>query len=567
MTRFRLILAAFVVAVIVGLVPAAQAATNVLFVGAGSSAMWQQFGLATFNSVCNGGGGGSSACSHYTIKGKNGTNNFSQLFDQRSASIPVETGSLWVVWGPDVNVPANTDVWAYLTVDSAVGVRCYYAVPRCLVQLDSGTETTAGQNLISPTLFNGNGPDAAGLPANVYTALNGKAVTAGLTPIRAEDQKFELTRTLTALNTTTYAGLGYGTGAGTLVGTQIQGAAAYQGGTVTPVAFNLTGKDPFTALAVPASTTLPVGAAPIIFYVNRTAGGSIANAAPQNLKTFAAQRIFNGTDCETSAIDSITNGATSGPIHVIELEPIGGTTTTAEFTVFRTVSQPNNSQEKGVNPAVDNPLLQNCVHGGGDRGRALGTSNGVKSVKATTDSLSYIFFSFGNVSTIAGNPSYGYLKLDGVDPIFSSYAGTAAGFDTNQNTSTTVLGQLPTCAGPCPVAPNASFPNVRSGAYRAWSIYRVVTDKTGVNNTNASAIVNAAEATVNENIPDFVPFGAQADGDQGLTVFRSHYGAGAHNGINVPTEAGQDAGGAIFQRADELAIAGDTVKEILNVKN
>ncbi len=405
------------------------------------------------------------------------------------------------------------------------------------------------------------------LPQTVFTALNGHAVTAGLTPIRPEDQKFALNRTVSVRNSTTYAGLGYGTGTATLVGTQILGAAAYQGGSVTPVAFNLTGKDPFTALTIPASTTIPVGAAPIIFYVNRTAGGAIANAAPQDLKSFAAQRIFNGTDCETSAIDSITNGAASGPIHVIQLEPIGGTTTTAEFTVFRTVSQPNNSQETKVNPGTDNPLLKTCLHGGGDRGRAIGTSNGVKSVKATTDSLSYIFFSYGNVSSIAGNPNYGYLKLDGVDPIFTSYAGTASGLDTNQNTSTTVLGQLPTCAGPCPAAPNTSFPNVRSGAYRAWSVYRVVTDKTGTNNTNAAAIVNAAESTVNENIPDFVPFAAQADGDQGLTVFRSQYGMGAHNGINTPAEAGQDAGGAIFQRADELAIAGDTVKEILNVRN
>jgi hypothetical protein len=565
MARYKLIFE-LVVAVVVAFAPTAQAATNVLFVGAGSSAMWQQFGLSTYNSVCNGGGSGSSACSHYTVKGRNGSNNYSQLFDQRSSSIPVETGSLWIVWGPDVKVPTDTDVWAYLTVDSAVGVRCYFATPRCLVQLDSSTQTTPGQNLMSSALFNGNTTDVSGLPFNIFTALNGKTVSAGLTPIRPEDQKFAFTRAVSVLNSTTYAGLGYGTGTSTLVGTPILGAAVYQGSSVTPVAFNLTGKDPFTALTIPSSTTISVGAAPILFYVNRTTGGAIAGAAPQNLTSFGAQRIFNGTDCATSALDSITNGAASGPIHVIELEPIGGTATTAELTVFRTASQPNNSQEKGVNPAVDNPLLQNCLHGGGDRGRAIGTGNGVKSVKATTDSLSYIFFSYGNVSSIANNPNYGYLKLDGVDPIFTSYNGTASGFDANQNTSTTVLGQLPGCAGPCPVAPNTSFPNLRNGAYRSWSIYRVVTDKTGANNINAAAIVKAAQASINQNIPDFVPSNAQADGDLGLTVFRSHYGTGAHNGINTPAEAGQDAGGAIFQRADEQAIAGDTVKEILNVK-
>jgi len=535
MTRFKAIFAAAVLATIVGVVPA-SAVVNVKFVASGSSAMWQQFGLAAFNGLCS---STDTACGHYTAKGKNGSNNFAQAFDQRSASIPVEAGNLWVVYGTASN--GDTDVWAYLTLDSILGNRCYFASPHCLLQIDSGVLTIAGQNLISNLLFTGNTFDAAALPSAVYTALNGHVMTAGMTDIRPEDALFAEKRIVSTLVTSTYAGLGYGTGTLTQVGTQILGAPGnYQGGLATPVIFNITGKDPITGLTVSTSTTIPVGAAPVIFLVNRTAGGVLAGTQPSNLNTFSAQLLYSGRVCQASTIDVITNGAADGPVHVVKREPLSGTMNTTEFSVFRTKSQPNNSQEANWAPATDNGTVKPCINGGGDRAHAIGTGNMVKAVKAITDSIGYIFFSYGNVSSIAANPSYGYLQLEGTDPINASY--------TN--------GQLPTCAGPCPVAPNTSFPNLRNGAYRAWSRYRVVTDKTGVNNTNTAALVAEAQKTINSNIPDFVPDSPQADGDLGLLVFRSHYGTGAKNGINVSPETGQDMGGCIYHKADEVALGG-----------
>jgi len=354
---------------------------------------------------------------------------------------------------------------------------------------------------------------------------------------------------VSTLVTSTYAGLGYGTGTLTQVGTQILGAPGnYQGGLATPVIFNITGKDPITGLTVSTSTTIPVGAAPITFIINRTAGGAIASSNPSNLNTFSAQQLFAGVDCETSAIDTITNGAVSGPVHVVKREPLSGTMNTTEFSVFRTIASPKNSQEANWAPATDNGTVKPCLHGGGDRGHAIGTGNMVKAVKAITDSIGYIFFSYGNVSSIAANANYGYLTLDGVDPISANY--------TN--------GQLPTCAGPCPLAPNTSFPNLRNGSYRAWSRYRVVTDKTGVNNTNTAALVAEAQKTINSNIPDFVPDAPQADGDLGLLVFRSHYGTGAKNGINVKPETGQDMGGCIYHVTDEVALGGTV--QLINCK-
>jgi hypothetical protein len=50
-----------------------------------------------------------------------------------------------VVWND-----AQTEVWAYLSVDSVVGMRAFFSNPRATLQIDSGTLTAgSAQNLIS----------------------------------------------------------------------------------------------------------------------------------------------------------------------------------------------------------------------------------------------------------------------------------------------------------------------------------------------------------------------------------------------------------------------------------
>src|SRR5258707_2837394 len=71
------------------LVPAAGAQTF-KFVGAGSSAMWQNFALAGYNSG-NCPTGGTAPCKHYTGKGF-------LMHDGRAASIADETGNVWITW-------------------------------------------------------------------------------------------------------------------------------------------------------------------------------------------------------------------------------------------------------------------------------------------------------------------------------------------------------------------------------------------------------------------------------------------------------------------------------------
>ena len=550
MRQSKFLSAALLAAAAIVATPAVNAATVVKVLGSGSSAMWQTAGLGAYSLA-------GAGAAHYTVKGSCPTNgNCAQIHDSRSASILNETGNLWIVWNS-----AQTEVWVYISVDSVVGNRSYFATPRTTLQLDPETETPGGvpssqTNLISSNLW---GLDATAIPSAVYTALNNASVTTAFTDIRPEDAKFANCRTLNQLNTTNYSGLGYGTGTtcATLIGTQI--FSDFSSAVANPVNFNIKGTDPFTHDAIPAYTTIDVGAAPIVFLVNRTNDNGLGYGLPTapaitDLEVSNAQSVFTGgAACDTNALANGTNVVppTDAPIHVIQREPMSGTMNTTEFTVFRcgkttggcsiTGNTENKSQESGVNPpagGANNPLNLPCGPLAGTRQRAVGTGDLVGTgILNTTDSIGYAFFSYGNVSKIAGTPSYGYLTLAGVDPIQATY--------TN--------GELPVCvsgtgqSGVCPATPGASFPNLRSGAYKSWSVLRVVTNASGTNLTNTNALVNAIEANVNNTVPDFVPFKA-ISGDPGLQLYRSHYlqsGVSPNNGLSGQHEAGGDMGGCI----------------------
>ncbi len=553
----KTILVAAVLTVVVGL--ASVATAQVKFLGVGSSAMFTGTGVGVFNDVCSTRAG--SDCRHYSIGGKNGANNnnFAQAVDSRSVSIPVEAGNLWVVWD---NNTSPVSIWAYLTVDSIVGNRCYFAKPRCTLQVDSGVLTTAGQNRIPSSLMfnkqtNLNQADEASLPSAILAAVQ-TAFTAGLTDIRPEDAKFETTRILSPYNAVNLNGLGYGVAsancpaATALIGCQIKGT---WGGAATPVQFNVSGKDPFTGLAVPASKTISVGAAPIVFLYNNT-GPGLSGGGFTDITFTLAGSVFNGTKGLAS---DLPGGVGANPLSVLLREPLSGTMTTTEFTTFRVTLAPKfatatNSQEKkidlstGVCPGLGCPNpLDLASADGGARLRGIGTGQiisgnaGVGGIKNLPDSIGYAFFSFGNVAPIAGAGGVGrYVTLDGVDPISTSY--------TN--------GVLPTCTAPCPVTPGTSFPHLRDGSYRAWSILRVVTDSSGANLTNAQAVITATQNEINATVPDFVSAVATADGDPGMPYYRSHFKqagvAGTpNNGNGSGVEKGSDVGGCPFQKATQ----------------
>jgi hypothetical protein len=243
---------------------------------------------------------------------------------------------------------------------------------------------------------------------------------------------------------------------------------------------------------------------------------------------------------------------------------------TTEATVFRrpvqTISKDGltaqsdgtktDSQETGV--GANNPLANlNCGSGGGARYRAIGTGEEVKSVQnsvanTTRDGVGYTFFSFGNVQPISASANYGYIVLDGVDPIGPFNAATK-GLYPNQ--------ELPACTAPCTETQfwtTRSFPNLRNGTYGAWSVLRLVAS--AASKAAVTSLAKASNQYAVLDTPDYIP-ALKSGTDPGLTVFRAHYqqiDADAHNlgpapklgvfnSTNNPTggDAGGDMGGCV----------------------
>lgn len=718
MTRMKLLFVALGVAAAVSMAPMANAAGPVLhFSGTGSSAMYQQFALTAVNELaatsatCAGGINvvGGCAIHHFTIKGscadsvEPGTPCVG-IVDGRNHAIPVESATYWVAWvcpvtavGPQVDCNGSnaTDAWYYDQVDSTVGVRTYLANATTAVAPGVQTGADPAGNLIKAVLFlNGDATgacgagfttcDAAEVPADVYSAINGSVLNTGMTDTRPEDALFATKRANSTSTLSPWTGLGYGGGPNTLIGASI--ASAFTQTFATPVSFALPGQtDPFTNNEVPPTIgVIPVGEEVIVLITNRRnanglgnlQGGqpwynnAVDNAGVIPYSPSPIGQLFGGVNCNGSSA-AIGNYPTGGPftaglptglsdfaVNPILRESLSGTMNTTEFGLFRTyggslatvggssVSNsnvvPTTSQESNLvavagnapvnplgGPQAANPPGQPCNSLGGSglgkRYRAIGTgeevghsaaacSSGFTGVGCEQDSIGYTFYSFANVSPLANNADYGYLQVDGVDPIFANYAGGDPG---QPATGGFEQGELPGCtvanngAGQ-PNGPNGtggclttdvwtggtSFPNVRNGTYRAWSILRAMCDTNASDLTGGhcltsqdplgtEALVASAQDDIHTNNlhseADLVPFN---DGSLGVhfglpggfgdaKFARSHYAfqssvgvtnnqyPGSHitpsfsifpAGLNAdqplgtagsPEEAGGDAGGCI----------------------
>jgi len=576
------IFAVLVLTAIVGIVPLVQAQTVKVNI-AGSSALWQTLALGAYNNG-NGITGATAPTFHWTS-----ASNSLNLTDTRPTPVNNDAATVWIVW----DSAATPNVWVFSKVDSVVGDRCYFAKPSCNLNGTAAVLSAAGAAQISSALW---GSDT-NLPTSIqalFTGATGPFVTVAATDIRPEDAAFAAARVNSQLGASTAGGsasdgldgLGYnannapgvaqtyvkGGNQNRLVGNPIQsGYPVSPSAPANVLSFNITGTDPFNGTKIPAYTVTAVGAAPIVFITERDKGQltGVTNATDAQL-----QQVFSGTNCDASAFGS----AFSGGFAINLREPLSGTMNTTEATVFRRPTvYPNPvlgvSQEANVNGAVNNPLkgqAGTCLSGAGARYRAIGTSEEVKSVQNSganygTDGIGYTFFSYGNVKALANSSAYGYLQLNGIDPIFQTYGST---LDPGQPA---IAGALPgaanlpaTCAGgagafPCNEAViwknGFSFPNLRNGTYRAWSLLRLIA--TGTASTNAVALAKASNQFVVSSVPDYVTFTAQTVGgtaDVGLKLLRSHYeqrdGAGTQLGAtgvatNSP-EKGGDMGGFII---------------------
>jgi len=510
----------------------------------GSSAQFGVFAAAAYKLAGTG-------AKHYTIKGNCGTLPCAYVDDQaRNSSIPNTSGTLFVVWNA-------TQIWTYLSVDSVVGVRAFMAAPRALLVVSPDTET-GSSGLVSPSNALNVWPDAStdqpSLPVAVWQAITGTtgagvAFTAANTDIRPEDALFATNRALASKSTaesgtgqTTIYGLGYESGSNANIGVAINSSDSASPAYAVAFSIDHGTRDPFSSQTSPqypaAFLTVPVGAAPITFLVNRSSSTGFGYVSGHNFgitninaatNTNEASAVFGGTKCNSTEFGPNPPAATFN-VDPILREPTSGTMNTVEFSGF--LANSGQSQETGVSAGIAAGLPIGACTTGGTRYRGIGTGDAIALLKEPTvdgtklaNAIAYTFFNYEATDSIAALSTYGYLQADSSDPIKPTYGtgSTAGEIPTCHTTvgSATVIN----CAATVVSSKYDSFANLRSGTYKLWSEYRVITDANGL--TNAKTLVNEAQNIVDTTLPDFVPFSPQdysgGTTEPGLDVYRSHF--------------------------------------------
>lgn len=501
-------------------------AQTLQFLGGGSSALFLELGQAAVVAE----GGASVACV-WTANAL--TTNDVAANDTRPTTADVQNGKVWVVWdkgtGTDCQHPAGSfNVYTYLSVDSVIGDRCYFAtdsggVSGCTaVYTPTQAEGVVAGNLLgtgfldsasATTCAGSNSPCI--IPTTVTSFINGKRWFAAGTDVRPEDAKFASFRALTSCTTTifrspfgggltTTSGLGYnvnGVQAG--VGEPIK--SFYSAPVFTVLDFNISGNDPISGRPVPGYTVNPVGAQPIVVSV-APAGGTGLGAAT-DINTFTLSLFYNGVLAR--ATDLIGPTANPAQTTVLVREPLSGTFQTFEYSVPNTnefhTSQELGNCNSGTGAEGSNPMNIQSANGEtsavGVRRRVLGTGEMVSTLtgaSASENRMGYFFWSVGNVGT--GNKFTAtngkYLTVNGVDPLLNAYTdGVMPGVDSGH-----------------PIA-NVTFKNLNNGDYPIWSALRIVSSNPEP--AGVASLISAAQ-TLNSTQNDFIPLSR-------LTVWHSHF--------------------------------------------
>ena len=489
---------------------AAVAADVVTFAAAGSSA---QFGTFTTAFLAQG------YSSHYTL----GSSSSFQVVDPNA---PNESAQVAVYWKGSAG---NYQIAVFYQVDSTVGVRAFFNNDTLFAT--ATPPAPANPSLGAPFTNSDVIP-----PAEVLATVNGTAVNVGATDITPEDARVATERSIN---------LGYNNT------NPIKSAVATT--VATPVRFSLTAK-PFTLT--------PLGAVPIVVFINNGPTFASATGSNLNIDSFTLAGFLSGQFNRTSDF-LLANGAAANPVHTYVREPLSGTYNTMEYTNPESLAKipftsgrlsgnisASGGQELNVSATANNPLNEttsgapNGVAGAG-RLRAIGTGQLVKAVNAdATDALGYSFYSVGNFtinnSAGANIDTLRYVTVDGADPIQDNYTG----------------GLL--------VGASVSFRNIINGGYPLWSILRVVTQR---NPAQAISDIITSAQGANQGT-DFVKFNA-------LRVFRSYHqtpftvgtvsnGNNVSNGGSVAN--GGDVGGAVLTINNDQNAFNDTGNDLTNVR-
>ena len=537
-------------------------AADVMFLGGGSSAMFRELGQAAASSPLT----GTPCVWTYSVNTDQQTL-LALAQDNRPTMIPgglpiSDTGDIWVTWGPGTGSCAapsgNFDVYAYTSLDSAVGVKCYFEVDSidnshgCIQSL-TVVPGTAGENLLcNPTAPCVYGPDTP-IPAGVINALHNKHWNSVGTDILPEDAKFAVLRMFSPCNQVVYRqpfdvilrttyGLGY-QGVSTGVGTPVKSAVSNS--QLNLLDFNFTGNDPInTSRPVRSYSVTNLGAKPILVVVSPAGGtgiGAATDVPGYVLTNFTdgtigrARDLLGPTD-QTATITTFISEPLSGPYNVMEYS----ITNSSQFHS----SQDIWNCEPGSGKVYTNGMTLLATNGvvPAYRVRALGTDEMIKQIQAATPSdqrLGYFYWSAANAASFTASNGK-YLTVNGVDPIQDAYTD----------------GVLPGVDAAHPLT-NVTFGGLNAGDYPIWSMLRILS--TNPTPIGVTALVTAAQ-TINAAQHNFV---APAN----LNVWHSHYylpavlSNTAANGttINTPGDLcaplgnalpdfGGDAGGAKILR-------------------
>jgi hypothetical protein len=579
---------------------ASAANAQTVLLGAGSSA---QFATAAIGAITpdpvTSTAAPCGATPHFW-SGKDGTNGaVIKGVDPRATGSPLnpplEPGNIFVCWDQE---PSPNTIIAYVTVDSVVGLRLYFA------QGTGGdnngvagngtlhfTTGSAASNLIA-----GFTDTDATVPADVASHLDSTGAAPGaahhfnvaFTDIRPEDGVFANSRASASVGS---GGFGYNPTNLVCGPNAVLSSFTATNGQVC--IFNVTGTDPISGAAIPAYQTLTLGAAPIVIFANNNGNmGAGGCTFPTNILSKTATKLFSGQigSSQSAFGPSVCNAVLS----VMQREVTSGTYNTFESQLVHSRDGASSDTQEinggNMNPIVGNPpsgtcftppvafpASQTCTNPmnlssglNSVRYRAVGTGEMVKAVNGGTgvaappnpDRIGYAFYSLGSFYSSA-NANVRYFTLQGVDALYANYdTGGAFGTCTGQVQAGTF-----TCTTKLP-----SMVNVANGNYRVWSNYRWATavpapaivtslltaaaDQAhfAITNPGVNGGGQTCSGCVIKAIADFVP-------PQDLKVFRSHYGVGGklpNNGTSGPSAycaADQAAPNCIEEGGDMAGVA------------
>ncbi len=475
---------------------------------AGSTAFWLEAGVAAYTL-----GGTTNTCAWTTSLALDGS---SFVIDQRVPALPayfpfsVDYGAVWVTWTPGTAggtcaAPDNTSqVWAYISLDSVLGVRCFFAQPQCTLNVGSFNQSTGAVTPLSAGTAGANalpGITDTPLPASVLATFNGQTIGIAASDILPVDAKFSSYSVLSQCGSlgsgTQFVGLGYGPGPFAPQPIYSYFSEYY----LNVNDFNVYGTDGATGLPVPPYSITPIGAIPVIVAVNTSNPSGFGSSQVTNLNRAQLGLLFTALSLRTAdAINQPFSGTGAAYYGVSALvpSPLSGSYNIFEHSITNSKELYRSLDIYNCDPygaPAANPLIasRNIGSNTSYRYRVIGTSQMLGELQSTEDSIGFELWSAEN---FAGTSNIKYVSVDGVDPLFNTYSD----------------GTIPQSGNG--LLPSVTLSHVADGSYPIWNEERLISSPSSAG--VAATLAAYTQAQLSPTRPDFIP-------DSQLGVFHMHF--------------------------------------------